>query len=126
MPTLKDWMCKTVGISLDHKTPAQVRRSMYWDIIPTAHGKQGKWPERNSLSGKTQGFGNFAKTQGIWFRETQGFGNFAKTQGIWFAEVVNSMILKVKDVSLFAAKIFNYFLSWISLPSQFCLCNSHK
>ena len=23
------------------------------------------------------------------------FGNFAKTQGIWFAQVVNSMILKV-------------------------------
>ena len=24
------------------------------------------------------------------------FGNFAKTQGIWFAQVVNSLILKVK------------------------------
>ena len=23
MPNLKDWMCATVGISLDHKTPAQ-------------------------------------------------------------------------------------------------------
>ena len=23
MPLLKDWMCETVGISLDHKTPAQ-------------------------------------------------------------------------------------------------------
>ena len=26
------------------------------------------------------------------------FGNFAKTQGIWFAQVVNSLILKVKDI----------------------------
>ena len=28
-----------------------------------------------------------------------------KTQGIWFAQVVNSLILKVKDISIFAAKI---------------------
>ena len=33
------------------------------------------------------------------------FRNFAKTQGIWFAQVVNSLILKVKDISVFAAKI---------------------
>ena len=32
-------------------------------------------------------------------------GNFAKTQGIWFAQVVNSLILKVKDISIFASKI---------------------
>ena len=32
------------------------------------------------------------------------FGNFAKTQGIWFAQVVNSLILKVKNISVFAAK----------------------
>ena len=38
-----------------------------------------------------------------------------KTQGIWFAQVVNSVILKVKEVR-----------SLISLPSQFCVCNSHK
>ena len=34
------------------------------------------------------------------------FGNFAKTQGIWFARVVNSVILKVKEMSIFAANIF--------------------
>ena len=33
------------------------------------------------------------------------FGNFAKTQAIWFAQVVNSLILKVKDISIFAAEI---------------------
>ena len=33
------------------------------------------------------------------------FGNFAKTQGIWFALVVNSLILKVKVILIFAAKI---------------------
>ena len=33
------------------------------------------------------------------------FGNFAKTQGILFAQVVNSLILKVKDTAIFAAKV---------------------
>ena len=30
------------------------------------------------------------------------FGNFAKTQGIWFAQVVNSLILKIMDIAIFA------------------------
>ena len=38
------------------------------------------------------------------------FGIFAKTQGIWFALVVNSLILKVKDISIFVAKISPKFL----------------
>ena len=55
------------------------------------------------------------------------FGNVAKTQGIWFAQVVDSLILKVKDISIFAAKIPpENCLSWICLPSQFGVCNSHK
>ena len=33
------------------------------------------------------------------------FENVAKTQGIWFAQVVNFLILKVGDISIFAAKI---------------------
>ena len=36
-------------------------------------------------------------------------GNFAKTQGIWFAQVVNSLILKVKDITIFATRISNFF-----------------
>ena len=43
-----------------------------------------------------------------------------------FAQVVNSLIVKVKDISIFAAKFPPNLLSWISLPSQFCVCNSHK
>ena len=38
------------------------------------------------------------------------FGNFAKTQGIWFAQAVNSLILKVKYISIFPAKIIIFFL----------------
>ena len=65
------------------------------------------------------------------------FGTFAKTRelpGILFAQVVNSLILKVKDITIFAVKIPSLFRSWIYLPSQFCICrliltnhkNSHK
>ena len=77
--------------------------------VPTSQGKQGKWPTK-FCQGK--------------HRE---FGNFAKTQGILFAEVVNFLILKVKDIAIFAAKFFIFFSrSWIGLPSQFCVCDSHK
>ena len=57
-----------------------------------AQGKQGKWPQKNPYQGK--------------HRE---FGNFAKTQRIWLAQVVNFLILKEKDISIFAAKISNFF-----------------
>ena len=39
-----------------------------------------------------------------------GQGHFAKMQKIWFTQVVNYLILRVKDISIFAAKISN--LSW--------------
>ena len=68
-----------------------------------ATGKTGKMAKKIPCQGK--------------HRES---GNFAKTQGIWFAQVVNSLILKVKDVLIFAAKFQR---SWIR---QFCVCNSHK
>ena len=45
------------------------------------------------------------KTQGIW----KFCQNTGKTQGILFAQVVNSLILKVKDTAIFAAKISIFF-----------------
>ena len=60
----------------------------HYDRVTTAQGKQGKWQQQKSLSGKTRG---------IW--------KFAETQGIWFAQVVNSLILMVKGFLKFAAKI---------------------
>ena len=47
-------------------------------------------------------------------------GNIAKTQGIWFSHFVNSLILKVRDILIFPAKI-----CLVSL-NKFCICNSHK
>ena len=51
-------------------------------------GKTGEMAKKNPCQGK--------------HRE---FGNFAKTQGIRFAQVVNYLILKLKDILKFAAKI---------------------
>ena len=74
--------------------------------VPTAQGKQGKCPKKNPCQGK--------------HRE---LGNLAKSQGIWFAQLVNSLILKVKDILVFAAKFFKFSLK---LDSQFCVCNCHN
>ena len=45
----------------------------------------------------------------ISFRENTGnFENFAKTQGISLAQVVNSPILKIQDIAIFAAKFLKF------------------
>ena len=78
--------------------------------VPVGHctGKTGKMAKANPCQGK--------------HRE---FGDFSKTQGFFFVQVVNSLILKIKNIVIFAANKF-FFISWIHLPSQFCVCNSHK
>ena len=52
--------------------------------VPTAQGKQGKWSKIIS-QGK--------------HRENE---NFVKTQGILFAQVVNSLVINIKDIAIFA------------------------
>ena len=56
---------------------------------------------------------NWKTGKKICVRETQGIRkccqNTGKTQGIWFAQLVNSLILKVKYITIFAAKIFKSF-----------------
>ena len=42
-------------------------------------------------------------------------------QGILFAQVV-----KVKDIAIVGANKSIFSRSWIGLPSQFCVCNTHK
>ena len=64
--------------------------------------------KKNSLSGKTQGIWKVCQNTG-------------KTQGIWFAQVVNSLILKVKDISIFAARISN-FVSNLDKSAKSFLC----
>ena len=52
--------------------------------------------QKKSLSGKTQGIWKFCQNTG-------------KTQGILFAQLVNFLILKVKDIAIFAAKFYIFF-----------------
>ena len=53
-------------------------------------GKTGKMAKKSPCPGKHREFGNFAKTQGIL---------------LMFVQVINSLILKVKDTVIFATKI---------------------
>ena len=53
--------------------------------------------------------------------------NTGQTQGIWFAQVVNSLILKLRDINFgHLPRKFPIFFSWIRLPIQVCVCNSNK
>ena len=64
-------------------------------------GNTGKMAQKKSLSGKTQGIWFFFKTLG---KHREFCLNTGKTQGILFAQVVNVLILKVKDIAIVAAK----------------------
>ena len=57
--------------------------------VPTAQGNRENGNNNKSCEGKHMEF-----------------GNFAKTQGILCAQVVNSLILKVKNILVFAMNIF--------------------
>ena len=73
------------------------------------HRENGKWPKIIPCQGK--------------HRE---FGNLSKTQGILFAQVVNSLILKVKGIVIFVAKISIFPQKLDRSACQFCVCNSNK
>ena len=72
--------------------------------LPTAQGKQGKWTKKFPVRENT---GNLA----ILSKHRENTRNFIKTQGKHreFARVVNSRILKLKYISIFAAKIPQFF-----------------
>ena len=53
------------------------------------------------------------------------FGNFAKTQGMWFAQGLNSLILKVKDISIFAAKFFLFFFEVHQVSFVYVIVTNH-
>ena len=57
--------------------------------------------QKNPCQGKHREFGNFVKTQG---KRREFCLNTGKTQGVLLAQVVNVLILKVKDIAIVAAK----------------------
>ena len=64
-------------------------------------GKTGKMAKRIPCQGKHREFGNVVKTQG---KHREFCLNTGKTQGILSALVLNALILKVKDIAIYAAK----------------------
>ena len=90
--------------------------------VPTAQGKQGKCP-KNSLSGKTQGIWKCCQNTG------KNTGDFVKIQGILFVFCSSGKCSDSKSkgqCNICCKKITFFSRSWIGLPSQFCVCNSHK
>ena len=79
---------------------------------------------KNSQSGKTQGILHFIKTQGkhgILSKHRENIGNFVSSS----CKCSDS---KSKGYCDSCRKKKNHFFSrsWIGLPSQFCVCNTHK
>ena len=64
-------------------------------------GKTGKMAKKIPCQGKHREFGNVVKIQG---KHRELCLNTGKTQGILLAQVVNVLILKVKDIATIAAK----------------------
>ena len=92
--------------ALEVQPVIMVRQTLSYPL----HRENKENGQQKSLSGKTQGIWKFCKNTG-------------KTQGNWCAQFGNSLILKIKDILIFAAKISNFFFSWISLPKRcFRLC----
>ena len=71
-------------------------------------------------TGKTEKTGKIEKKNPCQGKHME-FGNFAKTQGIWFGQVVTSLILKVKDIWKFATTIFIFFKLDKSAKSVLCM-----
>ena len=62
-----------------------------------AQGKQGKWPKRFPVKKNTGSFEILSKHREFCL-------NTGKKQGILLAQVVNVLILKVKDIAIVATK----------------------
>ena len=69
-------------------------------------GKTGKMAKGFPCQGKHREFGNFVKTQG---KHREFCLNTGKTQGILLGQVVNVLILKVKDIAIVAEKKSTFF-----------------
>ena len=73
--------------------------------------------KKNPGQGKHREFENLIKTQG---KHREFCLNTGKTQGILLAQVVNVLILKVKDISIVAAKLF--FFQKLDRSAKSVLC----
>ena len=83
-------------------------------------GKTGKMAKIIPCQGKHREFENFVKTQGILSKHREKTGNFVSSS----CKCSDS---KSKGYCDSCCKKIHFFpRSWIGLPSQFCVCNTHK
>ena len=82
-------------------------------------GKTGKWPKEIPVRENTGNLEILSKHREFCLKT-------GITQGILLAQVVNVLILIAKDIAIVATKNPFFSRSWIGLPSQFCVCNTHK
>ena len=75
--------------------------------VPTAQGKQGKWPKKFPVRVNTGNLEILSKHR--------------ENTEIFFAQVVNALILKVKDIAIFAAKKL-FFLQKLDRSAKSVLC----
>ena len=80
---------------------------MKWKIsgYPRHRENRENGPKKIPCQGKHKEFGNFVKTQGILSKHWENTGNCVKTQRFFLSQVVNALILKVKDIAIFFQKL---------------------
>ena len=110
LPNIHTWMVLS-AFFMPRYTVYEGSTMLTFTGYPLHRENRGKG-QKECLSGKTQEIWKFGQ-------------NIGKIQRIRFAQVVNSLILKAKDIAIFAAKISNFDRIWISLPSQFYVRYSH-
>ena len=85
------------------------------DGVPTAQGKQGKWPKKIPVRENTGNLEMLSKHREFCL-------NTGKTQGFLLAQVVNVLILKVKDFGIVAAKKIHFFTQKLDRSAKSVLC----
>ena len=82
--------------------------------VPTAQGKQGKWPKKIPVRENTGNLEMLSKHREFCL-------NTGKIQGILLAQVVNVLSLKVKDIAKVAAKK-SFFFEKLNRSAKSVLC----
>ena len=81
--------------------------------VPTAQGKQGKWPTKIPVRENTGNLEMLSKHKEF----SQNTGNFVSSSCKYSDSKSKGYLQQKKSI---------FSRSWIGLPSQFCVCNSHK
>ena len=93
------------------------------DRVPTAQGKQGKWPKKFPVRENTGNLEILSKHRNleILSKHREFCLTTGKAQGFFLAQVVNFLILKEKDIAIVAAKK-SFFFQKLDRSATSVLC----